>query len=152
MENNEEVKTEEVQNPEAVLAELRRAQADLKELRAEHAALQEEREGLNKQLESLNSDEMRLRALKAETKLALQGQGIKDADRLMPYIGTEGLDFGEDGAVVGLDERLTTLRKDLPEVFDPKVRAGGRGDIFANDSADTKMSSTEAQVARLFGG
>jgi hypothetical protein len=142
--------TEEVQNPEAVLAELRRAQADLKELRATFKALETERDGLKSQVESLNSDEMRVRALKAEVKLALQGQGIKDADRLMPYIGTEGIDFGEDGAVVGLNERLDSLKKDLPEVFDPKVRAGGKADIFANDSVEKKMTSTEAQVARLF--
>lgn len=145
MDNNETV-----DNPEAVLAELRRAQADLKELRTSFKSLETERNELKTQVESLGSDEMRLRALKAEVKLALQGQGIKDADRLMPYIGTDGIDFGEDGAVVGLDERLTSLRKDLPEVFDPKVRAGGKGDIFANDSVDTKMTGTEAQVSRIF--
>lgn len=143
--------TEEVKDPAAVLAELRRAQTDLKELRATVKTLEAERDSLKAQTEQLDSDEMKLRALKAEVKLALQAQGIKDADRLMPYIGTEGIDFGEDGAVVGLDDRLSNLRKDLPEVFDPKVRAGGKADIFANDAVTQKKTGTEAQVARIFG-
>lgn len=129
---------EKVENPEAVLAELRRAQADLKELRAENKTLKAERDTLQASVDSLSTDEMRVKALKAETKLALQAQGIKDVDRLMPYIGTEGLDFDDKGAVSGLEDRLKTLKKDLPEVFDPKVRAGGRADIFANDSAEVR--------------
>lgn len=138
---------EEVKNPEAVLAELRRAQEDLKDLRNTIKALEDERESLRGQVQNLNSDEMRARALMAEVKLALQNQGIKDVDRLVPYIGTDGLDFGENGAVVGLDDRLTNLRKDLPEVFDPKVRAGGKADIFANDSVEAKENPLKAAIS-----
>ena len=145
----EEVK-EEVKNPEAVLAELRRAQEDLKKVRAELKDAQTERDSAVQKLESNSPDEWRKRALTAETKLALHNQGIKDADRLMPYVGTEGLDFDEDGKVVGLDERLTKLKADLPEIFDPKVRAGGKGEIFADTPANKGMSGTEAQVARIF--
>ena len=109
--------TEEVKNPEAVLAELRRAQEDLKNLRAEYNKLTQERDDFKKQVED---DVWKTKALLAETKNALAKQGIKDADRLMPYIGTDGLELSEDGKVNGLDERLKQLRADLPEVFDPK--------------------------------
>lgn len=133
----------EIRDPEGLLKAYEQAKADLVSLRNENKTLSEK-------VESLSGDAMRNRALTAETKLALQAQGIKDVDRLMPYIGTDGLDFDENGAVVGLDDRLSNLRKDLPEVFDPKVRAGGKADIFANDSVEHKLSGTEAQVARLF--
>lgn len=134
---------DEVRDPNGLLAAYEKAKADL-------VALRNENKQLKSQVESMGTDEMRMRALKAEVKLALQAQGIKDVDRLTPYIGTEGIDFDESGAVTGLNERLASLKKDLPEIFDPKVRAGGKGDIFADDSVDNKMTGTEAQVARIF--
>lgn len=144
---------EEVQNPEAVLAELRRAQEDLKGLRAELKSLEAAKTEAESALETLRSagpDEWKVKALLAETKVALGNQGIKDVERLMPYVGTDGLDFDETGKVTGLDDRLKKLKVDLPEIFDPKVRAGGKADIFANDSVNTPKNSTEAQVDRLF--
>lgn len=129
----------EVRDPAALLAAYEKAKADLVALRNEHKALQE-------QVANATPDEFRAKALAAETKLALQAQGIKDADRLMPYIGTEGLDFGEDGKVTGLSERMEALRKDLPEVFDPKVRAGGKADIFANDNVEVKKNPLREAV------
>lgn len=143
---------EKVENPEAVLAELRRAQEDLKNLRQTVKDLQDQRDELSVQVENLNKDEMRLKALSAETKLALQNQGITDVDRLMPYIGTDGLDFDDKGGVVGLDDRLSVLKKDLPEVFDPKVRAGGKADIFANDAADVKEDPFKNAVRSALNG
>lgn len=139
--------TESVQNPEAVLAELRRLQEDFKSLKAERDKLVKEAETLR---ESAKEDVWRLRALAAETKTALNSQGIKDVDRVMKYVNTDGLDFDENGKLTGLDERLAEWKKDLPEIFDAKRRAGGKGDIFADSPAEAKMSSTEAQVARLF--
>ena len=141
--------TEEVKNPEAVLAELRRAQEDLKNLRAEYNKLTQERDDFKKQVED---DVWKTKALLAETKNALAKQGIKDADRLMPYIGTDGLELSEDGKVNGLDERLKQLRADLPEVFDPKRRAGGRADIFADSSAEPKQDPLRAAVHNAIHG
>lgn len=137
---------EEVKDPAAVLAELRRVQEDLKAVRAELKTTQDERDGLKSQVESLGSDEMRTKALLAETKLALQKQGIKDVDRIIKYVGTEGLDFDDKGGVSGLEDRLKTLKTDLPEIFDPKVRAGGKADIFANDSGEVKEDPFRSAV------
>ncbi len=131
--------TPEVRDPAALLAAYDKAKQDLVALRSEHKALQD-------QVANATPDEFRARALKAETKLALQAQGIKDVDRLMPYIGTDGLDFDADGKVTGLDDRLTSLRKDLPEVFDPKVRAGGKADIFADGQVETKQDPFRAAI------
>lgn len=131
--------TKEIRDPEGLLAAYDKAKADLVALRAEHKALQD-------QVANATPDEYRVKALNAETRLALQAQGIKDVDRLMPYIGVDGLDFDADGKVTGLDDRLTALKKDLPEVFDPKVRAGGKGDIFADNSVETKVDPFRSAV------
>ncbi len=131
--------TEEVQDPQALLAAYNKLKADLKELATE-------RDTLKSKVAELNTDQFRIQALTAEAKLALQGQGIKDADRLMPYIGTDGLDFDAEGQVTGLNERLEQLKKDLPEVFDPKVRAGGKADIHAADNPDLQANPLKAAV------
>lgn len=129
MEENEN----EVRDPAALLAAYNKSKEDLLTLR-------EKLKGLEQKQKELNEDTFRLKALAAETKLALHNRGFKDAERLMPYVGTEGLDLAEDGSVAGLDERLAVLKKDLPEVFDPKVRAGGKADIFADSAVDEKRN------------
>jgi len=153
MENNEEVvetPTEEVKNPEAVLAELRRAQEDLKNLRADLKALTTERNNLKAAVEEAQKNPFKDKALEAETKLALQGLGLNDPDRLIRYIGKDGIDFDENGGLKGLNERIEQLKADLPELFDVKRRVGGKADIFADNSGEVKKSSTELQVERIF--
>lgn len=143
---------EEVKNPEAVLAELRRAQEDLKALRAEVQSLTTERDSLASKVESSKDDVFRARALAAETKLALNAQGIKDTDRLMKYVGTDGIDFDDEGNVTGIDERLKALRADLPELFDVKRRVGGKADIHANDAVEAKQDPLRAAVHAAVNG
>ena len=133
--------SEEVKDPEAVLAELRRAQQDLKDLRKENKDLQAA-------VDANDSDKWRTRAISAETKLALQAQGIKDADRLMKYVGTDGLDIDDEGKVTGLDERLKVLKTDLPELFDPKRRVGGKADIHSDDSVEITKDPLREAVHR----
>jgi chromosome segregation ATPase len=135
----DEVTKEEVKNPEAVLAELRRAQDDLKSLRADLATITAQKDAAVKELDdakkSLADDKYRVKALEAEVKLALQDGGLKNVDRLIKYIGIDGLDFTEEGTLSGLDDRLTELKTDLPELFDPKRVVGGRADIHADTAA-----------------
>lgn len=128
-EMTEEVKKEEVHDPQALLAAYKKAKEDLVTLRGRVAEAQTE-------VDNLKSSDFRLKAIAAEAKLAIQGLGIKNVERLMPYIGTEGLDFDTDGNVTGLKERLEALKKDLPEIFDAKRRAGGKADIYADDNVD----------------
>lgn len=139
---------EEVKNPEAVLAELRRAQEDLKSLRAEHKKLQDAAE---KAKANAKADPFREKAINAEIKLALHDLGIKDQGRLIKFLDKEGIDFDEDGGLVGLKENIDKLKADLPELFDPKRRVGGKADIFADNATNKPMNSTELQLARIFG-
>jgi hypothetical protein len=134
---------EQVQDPPAVLAELRRAQADLKTLRSELANAHKEVETLKTQV---SDDSWRSRALTAEIKSTLTSQGIKDVDRVLKYVKVDGLDFDDKGELIGLDDKLKEWRKDLPEVFEPKRRVGGRADIHADSVAEQQADPLREQV------
>jgi hypothetical protein len=137
---------EEVKDPQAVLAELRRAQEDLKTLRSENKNLQTQLEGVNE--DAVNK--WRIRAVKAEAKVHLESQGVKDADRILKYVDLKDVDFDENEKLVNFDDKITTIKTDFPELFDVKRRVGGKADISTKDAPDIKRSGTEAQVARLF--
>lgn len=139
----DEVKPEQVQNPDGLLAAYNNLKEDIRKITAERESLTKELADLK---ESAGKDEWRAKALVAETKAALTSQGLKNADALMKYIGTEGLDFDDEGKVTGLDERLKELRTDLPEVFDPKRRAGGKADIFETNPAEAKVDPLKQAV------
>lgn len=135
---------EEVKSPEAVLAELRRAQEDLKALRLENKTLKSD-------AETNDSDAWKKRAVKAEAKVALANQGLKDTDRVLKHINLDNVDFDEEGNLKGLDESLETFKSDFPELFDVKKKVGGKADIFADDAAQKTVSASELQARQLLG-
>ena len=138
---------DEIKDPEAFLKAYYKAMDEAKEMRQENKTLQA-------QLDSTSDEEIskwRSRALKAEAKANLEGQGIKDADRILKYISLDGVDFDEDGNLTGLDDKVNEVKTDFPELFDVKRRAGrSSADIHANEPAETKKSLTEAQVDAWF--
>lgn len=149
--NTEENKAEEIKDPQGLLAAYNKAKEDLVALRTENKTLKasvEEAANAPKVDVDEVTAEWKKRAINAETRLALNSQGIKDADRLMKYVGTDGLDFDENGSLTGLDERLAELKTDLPEIFDAKRRVGGNADIFANDSVETVNDPFREQIRR----
>lgn len=138
----------EVKDPEAFLTAYYKAMDEAKEFR-------EEVKRLRGQVEEGGSDEevskWKSRALKAEAKSTLEGQGIKDPERILKYINLDGVDFDENGAVTGLDDKVNEVKADFPELFDAKRKAArSSADIHADTPPKPSMSSTEAQVARLF--
>lgn len=130
----------EIKDPAGLLKAYEQAKADLVSLRNEHKELKTQFESAPK------GEEWKTRAVNAEVKLALNSQGIKDTDRVMKYVNTEGLDFDENGNLTGLNERLNELKKDLPELFDVKRQVGGKADIFANDATEVKQDPFVAQI------
>lgn len=134
---------ETVNDPQAVLAALRSAQAEIKRISGERDALTKEKEALET---AAKDDVWRSRALLAEVKSALTGKGLKDADRLIKVLGTDGVDFDADGKVTGLDERLSQATKDFPELFDPKTRAAGKADAHASTTVETKQDPFRSAV------
>jgi len=134
----DEMETVVIDDPAAVLKSLEKANKEAKRYREERDALQER----------INNDANKARAIKAEAKLALLHEGIKEPDRLVKYLSLNDLDFDDEGNLSGFDESLTALRTDMPELFDPKRRAKG---IDAHAQGDVaQKTTTEQQVDRLF--
>lgn len=139
---------EEVKDPQGLLKAYRELQADVTALRSEKKELETRLDSADEEAVS----KWKQRAIKAEAKVNLEGQGIKNADRILKYVDLEDVDFEEDGSLKGLDTKLEGIKKDFPELFDTKKRAGrSSADIHADNPAETKMSGTEAQVRRIFG-
>lgn len=90
------------------------------------------------------------RAVKAEAKLALQAQGIKNPDRVLKFLSLDGVDFDDEGNLAGLSDKIDEAKAELPELFDQKRQVGGKGDIFASDKADdTPADPFEARLNKV---
>lgn len=137
------MENEEVKDPQAVLAALRAAQDEIRRISSERDEVKKSMESLQ---ETINNDEWRNRALMAEVKSSLTNKGLKDAERLIKVLGTDGIDFDENGKVTGLDERISEATKDYPELFDPKTRAAGKADAFANGPAEPVSDPFRAAI------
>lgn len=149
----EENKTEEItslediRDPEAFLKAYKKMKEDLVTLRSENKELKTQVDSTDE--EAVNK--WKERAVKAEARNALSGQGIKDADRILKYVSLEGVDFDEEGNLSGLDDKLDGIKSDFPELFDIKKRAGrNSADIHADTKVERSLSPTERQVAGIF--
>lgn len=149
----EENKTEEItslediRDPEAFLKAYKKMKEDLVTLRSENKELKTQVDSTDE--EAVNK--WKERAVKAEAKNSLNGQGIKDADRILKYVSLDGVDFDEEGNLSGLDDKLEGIKTDFPELFDVKKRAGrNNADIHADSKVETPKSTTESQVERIF--
>ena len=63
------------------------------------------------------NEEVRLAKLDGEVRVALTAMGAKNARLAAKAIDYGKLDFGEDGAVIGLEEQLEALSKSDPYLF-----------------------------------
>lgn len=139
---------DEIKDPEAFLNAYYGAMEEAKTFREENKALQAQLEegGMGEEV-----SKWKKRALQAEARSTLEGQGIKNADRILKYLNLDGVDFDEAGNIKGLDEKVNEVKTDFPELFDTKRRAGrSSADIHANNPAEKAVTGSEAQVARIF--
>ena len=137
----------EVRDPQGLLAAYEKAKKDLVELREERAALQKEFDEYKEENSPDTVGKWRNRSISRDVKMRLESEGIKDADRVLKYLDLEGLDYDDKDQLVGFDDRLTEVKKDFPELFDVKRRAGrSSADIHADNPADLKEDPFRAQV------
>lgn len=129
-----------------------RMEAALERYKTENKKFREQRDEFKAQAEAGEANEaFKNRALAAEAKLRLNGLGVKDTDRLTKYIDYSKVSFGENDEIIGLDEQIEGLKGDFAEVFDPKRRVGGKADAAASTPPATPKTTTEMQLANLFG-
>lgn len=141
----------EVQDEEAFLNAHYQAHDDLVKLRGELQTAQTELETLKESNSDEEVSKWRERAIKAAVKAAVEAEGIKNADRITKYINLDGVDFDDEEKLTGFDEKLNEVKKDFPELFDAKKRAGRESaDIHTTKGTSKPVTGTEAQVARIF--
>lgn len=133
--------SEEIKDPEAVLAALERAKADAKKYREELEALQAEHEPLKAELDGLRG-QLKDNAIKT----AIRNAGA-DPERVTKFLNADSIAY-RDGSLEGFDEAFGALKNDLPELFDPKRRVGGRVELETG-KPNIEKSVTEMQVDRL---
>lgn len=141
--NNEEIV---IEDPKAVLSALERAKSDAKKFREEKEELSkilEERDGLvEKYVDTL---------LKEKVSKKIVEEGIKDPERLLKFIDLKSLNLDENFNIIGFEDQIETLKNDLPEIFDAKLRVGGQGDTAVKATVSTQYSATQLQAAKILG-
>jgi hypothetical protein len=134
---------EEVKDPNGLLEAYNRLKEDIRRISAERDALSAEKD---KWTEAAQENEWRSRALLAEVKAGLTSRGLKDADRIIKVLGTEGIEFDDNGNVTGLDERIKAASADFPELFDARVRAAGKADAHAQGTVEPTVDPLRQAV------
>ena len=135
-----------IEDPVAVLSALERAKNDAKKFREERDTLEQMLQENNEKLNRFNED-----LLKQKVLQKISENGIKDGQRLLKFMQLDGISLDENFEVVGLDSRLEEVKNDLPELFDAKLRVGGKADAAAKEMVDTPYSASEIQAAKILG-
>lgn len=129
-----------------------RMQEALDNFKKENQKFREQRDEYKAALDNNEVNaEFRERALRAEAKLKLGANGVKDPDRIIKYLKFDNVVFDEQGNLAGLDESIETVRQDFPELFDPKRRVGGKADAAANTAVKVEKSASQLQAERVLG-
>lgn len=134
--------------------QVEKMRAALERYKTENKKFREQRDEYKAQVDKgVANDEtlskFKARTLRAEAKLRLQSQGIKDTDRLTKYLDFDGVSINDNDEIEGLDEKIESLKGDFPELFDPKRRVGGQIDSAERPEPTGAKSATELQAARL---
>lgn len=140
--------TEEVviEDPKAVLEALNRAKSDAKKFREEKEKLEADL-NTRDQLVAQYSGKL----IREKVKNEFDKLGFKDSEKLFKFIDFSKIEFDEEYNIVGFTEQYAELKKDFPEIFDPKIRVGGQADGAAATSINTKISASEMQAKKILG-
>lgn len=138
--------SQEIKDPEAVLAALDRAKKDAKQFR-------EEKEALETKLAQYEQDNAKYsgKLLREKVIQELSKTWVGNHERLLKYLKFENLSFDEDLNVLGLDDQIKELKSDFPELFDPKLLVAGKADSAESRPVDKKISASELQAAAILG-
>lgn len=147
-------KLADIEDEAAFLKAYEKLKADVVTLRAEIKQVEKEKGELETQIEGLSDESVQKykeKAIRAEIKAQLVDDGVPNPDGVLKYLDLKDMDFDEDDNLTGLDDKLDTLKTDLPILFDKKARAGkDKVDIHDRNPANTQKSTTEQQVDQLF--
>ena len=89
--------------------------------------------------------------LEEKVKARFESTGVKDANRFMKFVDFDKLSLDDNNDVVGFDTQLESLKQDLPEIFDAKLRVGGQANTAESTVVNTRISATELQARQILG-
>lgn len=139
----EEVK---IEDPAAVLSALERAKAEAKKFREEKERLEADLQASTQVAANFSA-----KLLEEKVKAKLESNGLKDPSRLLRFVDFTKLSLDDANEIIGFEDQFETLRQDLPEIFDAKLRVGGQADTAAATSVNTRISATELQARQILG-
>jgi hypothetical protein len=136
----------EIKDPKAVLDALDRAKKEAKQFRLE-------REDLEKKFNEVSDSASTLKSkyINQMINRHLADLGIPNAERLMKYIKSDSLILNEDLELEGLEEQIESIKKDFPELFDPKLLVGGKVNSAQSTPVSTRLSASEMQARMVLG-
>lgn len=135
--------SQEIKDPEAVLAALDRAKKDAKQFREEKEALEAKMAQYEEQNAKFSGKLLRERVIQELGK-----HNIANTERILKFVKFEGLTFDDEFNVLGLDDQIKELKSDFPELFDPKLLVAGKADSAEAKSVD-KPASTSEKLAKI---
>lgn len=138
--------SEEIKDPAAVLAALDRAKKDAKQFREEKEALELEITKFKDESAKFSS-----KLLKEKVIQELSKHYAGPTDRLFKYLTLSELTFDEELNVIGLDDQINQIKKDFPEIFDPKLLVAGKADSAEGIPVNKVLSASEKQAMLVLG-
>lgn len=143
----EESETEEIKDPKAFLKAHKQAKIDIEKYKSDLAALKEQLDDTTPK-----ANKYKDKAIKAEAKLALSDLGIKNTEQVLKYLDLSDLDFDEEGNLPGVLGKVSELKKELPQLFSAKARAGNIDQFEDAPVAVKPKSATEVQYQQWLKG
>ena len=131
----------EIRDPKAVLEALDKAKAEAKKFRLEKEALEQQ---INET--SAKASQVQSRLINEQINKYLSSLGIQHGEKLFKYLKLDGISLTEDFEVAGLDEQITSLKTDFPELFDPKFIVAGKADAAVSNSVDANITASDLQA------
>lgn len=135
-----------IEDPAAVLGALERAKAEAKKFREEKEKLEADLQTTTELVANYSS-----KLLQEKVKAKFDSNGLKDANRFMRFVDFGQLSLDDNNELIGFDTQLESLKQDLPEIFDPKLRVGGQANTAESTSVNTRISATELQARQILG-
>lgn len=135
-----------IEDPAAVLSALERAKAEAKRFREEKEKLEADLENTNQMAAKFSA-----RLLEEKVKAKLESNGLKEPSRFLRFVDFNQLSLDDNNDVIGFEDQFASLKQDLPEIFDAKLRVGGQADTAAATVVNTRISATELQARQILG-
>ena len=135
-----------IEDPKAVLSALERAKSDAKKYREQAESLESAIAEKDSRIADYNG-----KLLTQKLAQKLSSEGISDPERVMKFMDVSSLSFDDEFNLIGFEDQFQSLKNDLPEVFDAKLRVGGQADTAIKASVSTTYSASELQAAKILG-